>query len=52
MDTGKFPASFSNMASVSAFVNVYVFGRFPINEGVNCEGEKKKRRRRRRKSIR
>lgn len=32
---GRFPASFNNIASASAFVNVYVFGRFPISDGVN-----------------
>lgn len=34
--TGKLPASSSNICSVSAFVNVYVFGRLPIKDGVNC----------------
>lgn len=33
--TGKLPASSSNICSVSAFVNVYVFGRLPINDGVS-----------------
>lgn len=25
------------MLSARAFVNVYVFGRFPISDGVNCD---------------
>lgn len=33
--TGKLPASFSSMLSARAFVNVYVFGRLPISDGVN-----------------
>lgn len=39
--TGRFPASSSNICSVSAFVNVYVFGRLPIKAGVNFWGIKK-----------
>lgn len=34
--TGRFPASFSSMLSARAFVKVYVFGRLPISDGVNC----------------
>jgi hypothetical protein len=34
--TGKLPASFSSMLSARAFVKVYVFGRLPISDGVNC----------------
>lgn len=34
--TGKLPASSNSICSVSAFVNVYVFGRLPIKDGVSC----------------
>lgn len=40
--TGKLPASSSSICSVSAFVNVYVFGRLPIRDGVNCSKNTKK----------
>lgn len=35
MATGRLPASFKSMLSANAFVNVYVFGRLPISDGVN-----------------
>jgi hypothetical protein len=35
--TGRLPASFSSMLSARAFVKVYVFGRLPISDGVNCK---------------
>lgn len=35
--TGRFPASFSNILSASAFVKVYVFGRSPMSDDVNYE---------------